>query len=175
MGLDDKLFIFKKLVRRMAIPFLLFSLLCAFVFTCYFNNQMAFASSNLASLKRSVSVIEGDNVTLLAEDQKMLDYSSKSNLKVNDIDLEFNANTKLEYVFEIQSISSYTSLVEIKLVNNKFENILIEYQTNEEVKQFEDLKLNLPAGKNLCVKIWISIENPMLDAAMNGDIELTIS
>lgn len=174
MSKKEALYIFKSATKKMAFKVLLVLFLCCFVGICFFNRVNVKAFSGLANINRTVNLIEGDSSTLLYQEQKILNKDQTENINMQSVGLIFNANTKLEYVFEIQSTIERDCIVSFNLKNDAFKNILIQYQIENEVYNFEELTLNLSAGEILRVTFWISIENPAFDANMNGNIELSI-
>ena len=175
MNAQDFIYISKRVFRKMAIPFLLFFLLCAFLFMCFFNNQSAYANSSVANLKRTVNLINNSSSTLLIEDSETLSNIQHSALDLNNLNLTFQEDSKLMYKFEIESIANFDTEIIFKYTENKFENVLIEYELDGVVNKFDNLSVTLPANESVCVIIWISIENPNIDAVFNGNIELSVN
>ena len=98
MNTQDFLYITKRVFRKMAIPLSLFFVLCGFVFVCFLSNQTAYANLNVANIKRTVNLINNSSTTLLFEDEENLSDIQSSSLNLNDIDVVFDKNSKLEYI-----------------------------------------------------------------------------
>lgn len=175
MNKRDFGYILKRVTRKMLFKVFGFLLLCVFVGCCVLNSVNVKAFSPLVSIDRTVNLIEGESVRLLHQEQKLLEKNEVAKINMQNVGVAFNSNTKLEYVFEIQSKTDNNCVLSFKLINDKIENILIEYQIEDNVQRFENVSIDLLKGESVSIVFLISIENPSLDACLNGNIEINIS
>ena len=171
--MKDFKFILSKLIKKQMIPLLMITLIMFILPIFVLNRSDVYASGQLAKVGFDVNMV-GDDVTNIASDSAILSDFDTSNVNLSNICVELDYNTRIECLYTIENLSSNECLVSLNLKNAYLENILVEYQIGEEVGSLNSLGYSLLAGESVNIKITISIENVARDAALSGELCLTL-
>lgn len=171
--MKDFKFILSKLIKKQMIPLLFITALMIMIPVFVVNRSDVYASEQLARVSLDVNLV-GENVTNIASDKAILSDFETSNINLSNICVELDYNSRIECLYRVDNLCENDCLISVNLKNAYLDNILVEYEIGEEVGTLNSLGYNLSAGESVEIKIIISIENVAKDAALSGELCLTL-
>ena len=170
----ERLFIYLKAAKKVAVPFML--IVCAFtyIFVAYFTNSNAYATEQVANVSYNVSLINNEVAETVSEGGLILTNDETADIELGDVDVIFSARSRLEFDYLIENLVDSDCLFTLNLTEKNLQNMLVQYQVEENIGVLSTADFNIKAGESLKVKVIISIDNLAKDAVLDGVVGLTM-
>ena len=170
----DFKFIVSKLFKKQFVLLLLVTMVMSLFLINVVNKSSVRASEQLASVKCDVYLIDGQEVDLISTDLHIVSDLDVSEIDFGDVDVKFNASSKIEFVYSIENITNKDCLFGIKLVDNNIQNFKIEYYVDGNlIGDLTSYNHILSTTEIAEIRVVIYVDNVCADANLEGALELS--